>query len=113
MTTLKVIAERVEINNLIANIMFGKNIVEFKMMQTSSSDSQTNSSRYELVSDEDLDYALERSYEGCNYLSSLEELEEILEIDKYEILLLLLNNGEINVWETTNTQTWEVSKGWN
>ena len=101
--------------NSISNLVNGKVIIRFNLLQTSDSTSQTNSWRYELENDieEDIRYSLERRYEGCNYISSLEEISQETGLSEHEVLTLLLNDGRIDVWERTNTMTWEVSQGWN
>ena len=85
------------------------------MLQTSSNDSQTNSWKYELYfHEDDIEYALEKAYEGCNYISSIEEVSSETGLNPEDIYEILSSpNGSIYCWETIDTSTWEVSRGWN
>ena len=98
---------------LVANLIGNRTVVQCNLAQSSTNNSQTCITRYELVNEEELYEFLNRAYEGCNYISSLEELGKLIDRSPYEVLIELLNSNCIELWETTNTTTWETTSGWN
>ena len=109
----KAFMNKVNESILIKNLLNGRSVVQCNLAQSSNSDSQTCITRYELVGNEELYEFLNRAYEGCNYISSLEELGSLIDRTPYETLIELLNSSYVELWETTNTVTWETTSGWN
>ena len=89
-------------------------VVEFCLMQTSDSDSQTSSKRYEAYKDEeDVEYALERAYEHCNYTSSVEDVAKLTEESVENVAAKFAAGMRLDTWTRTNTRTWVESSGYN
>lgn len=89
-------------------------VIEFCLMQVSDSDSQTSFVRYEAYEDEeDVTYALERAYERCNYISSVEDVATLTG-ESVEVVAANFAAGmRLDTWTRTDTLTWEESFGYN